>query len=181
MDFDEHAYALEFFNFTPEQIAAERQHCVNSIVGKAIDATIKRIETPATALKLKEQKARVMRSIQERCVPKLDHLRVMDKQTFHVPPHVLQIQDFDLEHQFDVKDEQKKLAKLELLKTRFRENVAMLAQLKVEDDNYSAMEDIIRMETKMQQQIYAKLESLNCPKLIKFAQKVVDNEQQKEK
>lgn len=55
------------------------------------------------------------------CQPKLDALRALDKQTFEVPPHVLLIKDFALEHQVSEEEEKAKAAELEKLKLRYRQ------------------------------------------------------------
>lgn len=59
------------------------------------------------------------------CQPKLDSLRQMDKVYFEVPPHVLQIKDFELEQQFTSEEEEAKAAKVKELKLRFRQVVAI--------------------------------------------------------
>lgn len=51
----------------------------------------------------------------------MDALRALDKQTFEVPPHVLLIKDFALEHQVSEEEEKTKAAELEKLKLRYRQ------------------------------------------------------------
>ncbi|KAH8409591.1 hypothetical protein KR222_009813 [Zaprionus bogoriensis] len=154
MDLNRNAYTLEFFKFTPEQVAAERDHLVESLITRAIETTVKKIETPATAALLAEQKDAVKGLMLKACLPKLDALRQLDKQTFDVPEHVLLIKDFELEQQVSAEEEQAKEAELEQLKRRYRENMAMLAELNAEQENYQAIEPLIQQELQMQQRIY---------------------------
>lgn len=60
------------------------------------------------------------------CQPKLDRLRELDKVNFEVPPHVLQIKDFELEQRFTSEEEEAKAAQVKELKQRYRQVVAKL-------------------------------------------------------
>jgi len=91
---------------------------VKSLIKRAVESTIKKIETPATSALLEQQKDAVMCLMLEACEKKLDSLREMDKKTFEVPSHVLLIKDFDLEHQLSNGEEEMKAAQLEELKLR---------------------------------------------------------------
>lgn len=96
-------------------------HLIKALIGRAIESTITKIETPATSALLHKEKDAVIDLMLAGCQPKLDALRALDKQTFEVPPHVLLIKDFALEQQVSKEEEQAKAAELEKLKLRYRQ------------------------------------------------------------
>ncbi|KAH8266509.1 hypothetical protein KR044_009294, partial [Drosophila immigrans] len=154
MDFNHSTYTMEFFNFTPEQISAERDHLVKSLIKRAVDSTVKKIETPATAEMLAQQKDAVVCLMQAACERKLGQLREMDKEIFNVPPHVLLIKDFDLEQQLTSEEEEAKAAKLEELKECYRQNMAALAELQAEEEKHTALIPLIEKEQEMHERLY---------------------------
>ncbi|XP_022232966.2 uncharacterized protein LOC111081265 [Drosophila obscura] len=172
MHFYESAYDLKFFNYTADQISSEREHLVQSIIGKAIENAIKKIETPATSALLSSQKDAVMCRVQAVSKKSMKSLRELDKKYFHIPPHVLQAQDFHLEHQYTALDEEKKNAQLEQLKMRFRENLITLAKLEAEGKHYASVAHIVEQEADMHKQVYEECPSVNVYKLTKFATRV---------
>lgn len=91
------------------------------IITKALEKTIKTIETPATSALLEAEKVAVVQQVQESCKRGLQALVDLDKKVFHVPPHILLSNDMFLEHQYTSDDEEQKVTHLEELKTRFRE------------------------------------------------------------
>lgn len=96
-------------------------HLIKALIGRAIESTITKIETPATSALLHKKKDAVIDLMLARCQPKLDALRELDKQTFEVPPYVLLIKDFELEQQVSEEEEKTKAAELEKLKLRYRQ------------------------------------------------------------
>lgn len=96
-------------------------HLIKSLIGRAVESTIAKIETPATSGLLTKEKAAVIDLMMATCQPKLDALREQDKKTFEVPPHVLLIKDFELEQQVTEKEEHAKAAELEKLKLLYRQ------------------------------------------------------------
>ncbi|XP_030384167.1 uncharacterized protein LOC115631534 [Scaptodrosophila lebanonensis] len=172
-------YNLQYFNFTAEQVSAEREQLVHSLLSNALDTAIKKVQTPATAELLAKQKYFVLGKIKGACDKKLAKLRELDSATFNVPPYVLQIQDFDLEHKLTAADEQKKITHLEELKSRYRENMAMLAELQAEQEKYDSIEKHIQHEMKIHQQICDASASFEYNKLTKIVGKLIkDHDQQ---
>ncbi|KAH8393860.1 hypothetical protein KR215_003824 [Drosophila sulfurigaster] len=169
MDLNHSTYTMEFFNFTPEQISAERDHLVKSLIKRAVDLTVKKIESPATSEVLAQQKDTVMRLMQEGCQSKLDQLGEMDKQIFNVPPHVLLIKDFELEKQFSSEEEEARAARLEELKERYRENMATLAELHAEEEKYAALQPHIERELEMHQRLYDACDYPGFKNIYEFA------------
>ncbi|EDW65006.1 uncharacterized protein Mis12 [Drosophila virilis] len=169
MDFNQSAYNLEFFNFTPEQISAERDNLVQTLIGRAVETTIQKIETPATSALLNQKKDAVINLMFEACQARLDGLRELDKRNFEVPPHVLQIKDFELEQQFSSEEEEAKTAKVEELKLRYRQNMAMLAELEAEQEKYTAILPLVQRELEMHQQIYAACANCDIKKMHTLA------------
>lgn len=96
-------------------------HLIKSLIGRAVESTITKIETPATSELLNKEKDTVIDLMMATCQPKLDALRELDKKTFDVPPHVLLIKDFELEQQVTEEEEHAKAAELEKLKLRYRQ------------------------------------------------------------
>ncbi|TDG49891.1 hypothetical protein AWZ03_003667 [Drosophila navojoa] len=172
MDFNQSTYNLEFFNFTPEQIAAERDSLVLALIGRAVKTTIQKIETPATTALLDQSKDAVISLMMQACQSKLDSLREMDKVYFEVPPHVLQIKDFELEQRFTSEEEEAKAAQVKELKLRYRQNLAMLAELKAEEDKYKDIEPLVQQELEMHKQIYAACANSDIKKIYEFAMRV---------
>ncbi|KAM8718124.1 hypothetical protein ACLKA7_004776 [Drosophila subpalustris] len=173
MDFDNSATTLEFFNFTPEQLSAERDHLVKSLIKRAIESAMQKIETPATTALLAQKKDAVMCLMQEACAKKLDCLRQLDKKTFEVPSHVLLIKDFDLEQQLTSAEEQAKFEQLEELKLRYRENMAMLAELVAEQEKFTAIEPLIEQELQVHQLLYEACANSDHKNIHKFAHQLV--------
>ncbi|EDW03433.1 uncharacterized protein LOC6561423 [Drosophila grimshawi] len=177
MDFEQSAYNLEFFNFTPEQISLERENLVQALVGKAVESTIKKIETPATSVLLNEQKDKVISLMQKSVQAKLDHMHELDKTNFQVPSHVLNIKDFELEQNFTSAEEEAKAAEMEELKLRYRQNLAMLAELEAEQARFTAIEPLIEQEQEMHQKIYDACAKSEIKKLYKLAANMANDQQ----
>ncbi|KAH8246664.1 hypothetical protein KR038_002800 [Drosophila bunnanda] len=202
MDFLQRAQDQRLFNFTAEQIAVERKselapallfgevaalnfccffflqdkHLVRFIITKALGMAIKKIETPATSALLEAQKKAVVEQVQESCQRGLKALLDLDKKVFHVPPNVLLAQDLHLENNFTSEDEEQKTAQLEEMKTRFRENMAMLAQLDAEETKFAAMEDVIKKEIQMQEIAKEVCSSFNVSKLSQFCNRIASDQ-----
>ncbi|SPP79730.1 uncharacterized protein LOC117582287 [Drosophila guanche] len=172
MRFHDSIYDLKFFNYTAEQISAERERLVQNMVGKAIENAIQKIETPATSILLGAQKDEVVRLVEESALKNMKSLRELDKKYFRVPPHVLLVPDFHLEHQYTALDEEKKNAQLKQLKVLFRENLITLAKLEAEAKHYESVVKIVQQETNMQKKVYEDCASINAYKLAKFATRV---------
>ncbi|KAH8282001.1 hypothetical protein KR054_004799 [Drosophila jambulina] len=176
MDFHQRAQDQRLFNFTAEQIAVERKHLVRFIIMKALGKAIKKIETPATSALLEAQKQTVVEQVQESCQRGLKALLDLDKKMFHVPPNVLLAQDLHLETKVTSEDEEQKTAQLEEMKTKFRENMAMLAQLDSEETKFAAMEDAIQNEIQMQEIVNELCSSFNASKLSQFCNRIASDQ-----
>ncbi|XP_052846003.1 uncharacterized protein LOC128258440 [Drosophila gunungcola] len=168
MDFNSSTYDQKYFNFTATQLSAEREHIVQDIIKKGIGQIIDRIKTPATADLLEAQKETVERRFQSSASKGLKAIRELDRKVFHVPSHVLHPEHMFFENQFTSEEEEQKSAKLEELKAKYRENMAMLAHLKIEADKYAAMEDLIKKEMEMQARVHRNCSSLNVSKLKQY-------------
>ncbi|XP_043649499.1 uncharacterized protein LOC122617637 [Drosophila teissieri] len=172
MDFNSSTYDQKFFNFTAAQLSAEREHIVQDIIKKGIGQIIDKIKTPATAELLEAQKETVERRFQAAACKGLKALRELDSRVFHVPPHVLHPEHMFFENQYTSEEEEQKTAKLEELKAKYRENMAMLAHLKIEEEKYAAMEDLIQKEIEMQDRVQRSCSSLNISKLKQYCTQV---------
>ncbi|ALC38163.1 Mis12 [Drosophila busckii] len=176
MDLNQLAYSLDLFNFTSEQISAEREMLVQTLIGRAVDSTIKKIETPATSALLMQQRDEVMRLMLKCCKPKLHALRKLDKRTFTVPPHVLQIKDFDVEKKISSAQEQDKSTELQQLKERFSQNMAMLEELEAEQKKFTSLEQHIQHELQMHKQIHKICGNTELQNVYKFATDLTKDE-----
>ncbi|XP_033159933.1 uncharacterized protein LOC117140890 [Drosophila mauritiana] len=172
MDFNSLTYDQKFFNFTAAQLSAEREHIVQDIIKKGIDQIIDKIKTPATAELLEAEKETVERRFQASASKGLKALRQLDTKVFHVPPHVLHPEHMFFENQYTSEEEEQKTARLEELKAKYRENMAMLAHLKIEEEKYAAIEDLIQKEIEMQDRVQRSCSSLNITKLKQFCNQV---------
>ncbi|XP_020800866.1 uncharacterized protein LOC110178173 [Drosophila serrata] len=176
MDFLQRAQDLRLFNFTAEQIGVEHKHLVRFIITKALGMAIKKIETPATSALLEAQKKEVVDQVLESCQRGLKALVDLDKKVFRVPPNVLLAQDLHLESKFSSENEEQKTAQLEEMKARFRENMAMLAQLDAEETKFAAMEDVIQKEIQMQEITKEVCSSFNVSKLSQFCNQIASDQ-----
>ncbi|EDV50546.1 uncharacterized protein LOC6544801 [Drosophila erecta] len=172
MDFNSSTYDQKFFNFTAAQLTAEREHIVQDIIRKGIGQIIDKIKTPATADLLEAQRENVERRFQAAAGKGLKALRELDRKVFHVPSHVLHPEHMFFANQFTSEEEEQKVAKLEELKAKYRENMAMLAHLKIEEEKYVAMEDIIQKEIEMQDRVQRSCSALNVNKLKQYCNQV---------
>ncbi|XP_017080365.2 uncharacterized protein LOC108114113 [Drosophila eugracilis] len=172
MDFDSSTYDQKYFNFTSTQLSAEREHIVQGIIKKGIGQIIDKIKTPATSDLLEAQKETVENRFNASASKGLKALRELDSKVFHVPSHVLHPEHVFFENQFTSEEEEQKTAKLEELKSRYRENMAMLAHLKIEEEKYTAMEDLIQKEVEMHARVQRSCASLNVSKLKQYCAKV---------
>ncbi|XP_034474808.1 uncharacterized protein LOC117782011 [Drosophila innubila] len=175
MDFEDSAYTLEFFNFTPEQITNERDNLVKMLIKKSVETTMRKIETPATSALLAQQKDAVMCRIQTDCEKKLDCLRELDRKTFQVPTHVLAMKDFELEQQLTSDDEETKAQQFEELKLRYRQNMAMLAELKAEQTKFTSIAPSIDRELQMHHLIREACANSDHKNVYKFALNLLEN------
>ncbi|EDW28563.1 GL19253 [Drosophila persimilis] len=167
MNFYQSAYDLKFFNFTAEQISSEREHLVHNLISKAIENAIQKIETPATSALLGAQKDAVISRVEAATKKNMQSLRLLDKKYFHIPSHVLQVEDFHLEHQPTPLEEEKKNNELEHLKLRFRQNLITLAKVEAEGNHYASVAKIAQEETDIHKQVY---KDCKCIKLSMMAE-----------
>ncbi|KAH8333580.1 hypothetical protein KR059_000990 [Drosophila kikkawai] len=176
MDFLQRAQDQRLFNFTSEQMAAEHKYLAQFIITKALGKVIKQIETPATSVLLDDRKMAVVEQVQETCQQGLQALLDLDKKVFHVPPNVLLAQDLHLENTFTSEDEEQKTAQLEEMKIIFRENMAMLAQLKAEESKFAEMEDVLQKEIQMQEMAHEVCNSFNAGKISEFCNRIASDQ-----
>ncbi|XP_017010674.3 uncharacterized protein Mis12 [Drosophila takahashii] len=172
MDFNSSTYDQKYFNFTAAQLSAEREHIVQDIIKQGAARIINKIKTPATADLLEAQKENVERRFLASATKGLKALRELDSKVFHVPSHVLLPEHMFLENQFTKGQEEQKVAKLEELKAKYRENMTMLAHLKIEEEKYAAMEDLIQKEIEMQDRVQKNCSALNAAKLKQYCTQV---------
>ncbi|XP_017048703.1 LOW QUALITY PROTEIN: uncharacterized protein LOC108093239 [Drosophila ficusphila] len=172
MDFNSGTYDQKYFNFTAAQLSAEREHIVQDIIKKGIAQIIERIKTPATSDLLESQRETVEHRFQASAAKGLKVLRELDKKVFHVPPHVLHPEHMFFENQFTSEEEDQKTARLEELKAKYRENAAMLAHLKIEEEKYAAMEDLIQKEMEMHDRVHKNCSSLNVTKMKEYCSQI---------
>ncbi|KAH8237880.1 hypothetical protein KR032_005416 [Drosophila birchii] len=201
MDFHQKAQDQRLFNFTAEQMAVERKtkiaqnfafhrSCivtifsflfpdktlVRFIITKTLGMAIKKIETPATSALLEAQRKAVVEQILVSCQQGLKALLELDKKVFHVPPNVLLVQDLQLETTFTSEDEEQKTIQLEEMKRKFRENMAMLAQLDAEETKFAAVEDVLQKEIQMQEIVKELCSSFNVSKLSQFCNRIASDQ-----
>ncbi|XP_016933651.2 uncharacterized protein Mis12 [Drosophila suzukii] len=172
MDFNSSTYDQKYFNFTAAQLSAEREHIVQDIIKKGAGRIIDKIKTPATADLLEAQKETVERRFLASASKGLKALRELDSKVFHVPPHVLLPEHMFFENQFTSEEEEQRTAKLEELKAKYRENMAMLAHLKIEEEKYAAIDDLCQKEIEMQNRVQKNCSSLNVSKLKQYCTQV---------